>query len=467
VSMRQGERGCNSPRPCRNLERGLNVRVLRVYHAGRSEAQQARELALAALGVDVTLVVPASWPGVEGGGPIRANRAFDRIELEVIRAGDVNRHGYRDPSKVARLIADGQPDVLDVHEEPFSVAARQWLSAAPARLPIVMYTAQNIDKRYPPPFARCERQAYRRADALYPCSRQAASVARGKGFSGLIEVLPLGFDPEIFHPGEQSLGDRELVIALAGRLVAEKGIRDAVEVLAGVRTRNPKLVIIGSGPEERPVQELAAALGVSERLEMVPWLPPERLADVFRRAHVVLIPTLSTSTWTEQFGRVIVEAQASGAVVAGYLSGAIPEIAGAAAILSPAGDAQALARSVSDVLGDPTDFARRREEGIALSASRTWARVAQQHALVYRKVVDGDFERLRLPRSPKARRELAREEFGETAATPAGRRPFALPLLRRGGVVPSMVAGALDAYAEAAAGLGIARRAGPGQKFVS
>src|SRR6202043_4225790 len=94
----------------------------------------------------------------------------------------------------ANLIAELKPNILDVHEEPFSVAARQWLAAAPADLPVVMYTAQNVDKRFPPPFAQYERAAHRRIVALYPCSAQAAAVARGKGFAGFIDVLPLGYD---------------------------------------------------------------------------------------------------------------------------------------------------------------------------------------------------------------------------------------------------------------------------------
>jgi glycosyltransferase involved in cell wall biosynthesis len=314
-----------------------------------------------------------------------------------------------------------------------------------------MYTAQNIDKRYPLPFARYERQALERADALYPCSRQAASVARGKGFAALIDVLPIGFDANVFRPGDQSLADEELVLVVAGRLVAEKGIRDAIRVLARVGRRNAKLVVIGSGPEERAALELAADLGVRERLEMVSWLSPVRLAAVLRRAHVVLVPALSTPTWTEQFGRVIVEAQACGAVVAGYSSGAIPETAGAAAVLCAEGDVDGLGGSVVSLLGDPEDFARRRREGLLLGATRSWERVARQQAALYRRVVDGDFERVRLPRSPKKRRELARREFGDTAATPAGSRPFALPVLRRGGAGSTVLAAVIDAGAEAAA----------------
>ena len=204
--------------------RQLDVRVMRVYHAGRSGAQNARERALVALGANVTLVVPSAWPGPEDAERIVESR-FELVELEVVRAGDVNRHRYQDPSMLARAIADVRPDLLDVHEEPFSVAARQWLRAAPADLPIVMYTAQNIDKRFPPPFSGYERKALRRVIGLYPCSRQAASVARAKGFAGTVRVIPLGFDPALFRPGRQSLDDPEVVLGAVRAPRAREGRR--------------------------------------------------------------------------------------------------------------------------------------------------------------------------------------------------------------------------------------------------
>ena len=64
-------------------------------------------------------------------------------------------------------------------------------------------------------------------------------------------MLPLGYDDARLLPGEQSLDDDELVLALFGRLVPEKGVVDAVEILARVNGARPaRLVVVGSGPEE-------------------------------------------------------------------------------------------------------------------------------------------------------------------------------------------------------------------------
>jgi glycosyltransferase involved in cell wall biosynthesis len=429
-----------------------SMRVLRVYHGGRSADHRARERALIAAGADISLAVPATWP--EPYDEAGRRDEFPIIELPIVRAGDVNRHAYGDTHALRLLIEDVRPDVLDLHEEPFSIAARQWLAAAPVEMPVVMYTAQNVDKRFPPPFAQYERTAHRRAVALYPCSGQAASVARGKGFSGLIEVLPLGYDDAAFTPGSQSLDDDEIVLALIGRLVPEKGVTDAVRILAVVHSaRSARLMIVGSGPEEPAARAIAAALGVADRVQFEPWQSTAELAAAYRGAHVVLVPSSPTTTWVEQFGRVIVEAQASGAVVAGYASGSIPEVAGEAGVLTDVGAASRLAERIVELAADAADFAGRREQGIRRSTTRTWTRVAEAHADLYRRVAAGDIRRVGLPRSPQKRRAIARAEFGATAATTAGTRPFALPLLRRGGTTSAVFAKVLDGTAELAARL--------------
>jgi len=426
----------------------VGLRVLRIYHGGRSGSHRARERALVAAGIDVTLVVPASWP--EGGGDPFSHEPFRVVELPVSRAGDVNRHAYGDVRSLARLVHELRPDLLDIHEEPVSIAARQWLAAADGDVPVVMYTAQNVDKRYPPPFAQYERAAYARVAALYPCSRQAASVARGKGFSGLIEVLPLGFNDTLFVPGDQSVDEAELVLGLFGRLVPEKGLLDAVHVLARLHTqRATRLVVVGAGPEKTRARRLAVELGVPDRIDLIPWQPSAELAVTYRRVHVLLVPSTPTETWVEQFGRVIVEGQASGAVVAGYASGSIPEVGGDAAVLVRAGDVGGLADAVAGLVSDAREFADRRSQAFALTRLRTSASVAERQADLYRTVTGGTTAPVLLPRSPRARRALAHAEFGPSASVIAGGRPFALPLLRRAGFIATILAGLIDVAAEA------------------
>jgi glycosyltransferase involved in cell wall biosynthesis len=428
----------------------MTIRVLRVYHGARDLQHRARERALVSAGVDVTLAAPSQWPDA-GGERVLSPGPFSLVELPVRRAGDVNRHVHLDEASVRRLIADTQPDVLDIHEEPFSAVARQWLGAAAGALPVVMYAAQNIDKRYPPPFSHYEHAAYQRVDAFYPCSHQAASVLRGKGFGGVIEVLPLGYDDAVYEPGTQSLDAEEIVLMLVGRLVPEKGVDHAIRVLARVNADRPaRLVVCGEGPEAVLARRVASALGVADRVDFTGWLTGPDLASAYKAAHVVLIPSRATQTWVEQFGRVIVEAQASGAVVAGYACGAIPEVAGDAALVVPIGDLDRLVEGVVRIVSNREDFDRRRDAGRRLAATRTWHAVAVRQAALYQTVLGHRRARLERRGSPRRRRAAARAEFGPTAPTSGGDRPFALPVLRNGGGVARALATAIDAAAELA-----------------
>ena len=112
------------------------------------------------------------------------------------------------------------------------------------------------------------------------------------------------------------------------------------------------------------------------------------MAELYRQTHVVLAPSRSTARWVEQFGRMIVEAQASGCVVVGYESGSIPEVGGDAAILVPEGDVEALAAAARKVLGDPDEFEARRRSGLALARERTWSKVAAKQVELYRAALE-------------------------------------------------------------------------------
>lgn len=388
------------------------MRVLRVYHAGRDSAHRARDRALVAAGVEVVLVVPRSWPGPDD----LHTEPFEVVELPVSRPGDVNRHRWL--GDLGALVARVAPDLLDLHNEPVSVAARQWLTAAGDR-PVVMYSAQNLDKRWPPPFAQAERAALRRVAGMYPCSRQSASVLRGKGYAGTLAVLPLGTDPVLHRPGGQAGPVTELL--LAGRLVPEKGVLDAVRLLAAVP--GVRLTLLGTGPQEQPARELAGVLGVADRLRWSGWVDAAGLAAAYRAAHLVLLPSRTTATWVEQFGRVVTEGRACGAVTLGYASGSLPEVVGAAGVLVGEGDELALAAALQALVDAPGRWKALSDKGIEAAATGTWTEVAAGMVALY--------EQARRPVRPAAvGRTAAVAEFGRPSRTTLSERPFALPVLR-------------------------------------
>ena len=134
---------------------GETIRVLRVYHVGEGTSTSARASARwRAAGTDVTLVVPSEWPEGAAAAPLTSEPSRV-VELPVRRAGDINRHAYADEAMIERLIADVRPDVLDIHEEPFSVVVRQLAArraALAARRHVQRTKAGQADSS--PPYAR-------------------------------------------------------------------------------------------------------------------------------------------------------------------------------------------------------------------------------------------------------------------------------------------------------------------------
>jgi glycosyltransferase involved in cell wall biosynthesis len=110
-----------------------------------------------------------------------------------------------------------------------------------------------------------------------------------------------------------------------GQLSGKKGILEAIEAFAEVRSRLlPKahLEVVGTGPDGDAAQALARRLGISESVTFHGWVPPgERLFTFYHGADVLLF--LSRST-TESFPRVVSEALAHSVLVVGTRVGSLP-----------------------------------------------------------------------------------------------------------------------------------------------
>jgi D-inositol-3-phosphate glycosyltransferase len=142
-----------------------------------------------------------------------------------------------------------------------------------------------------------------------------------------IEVLPPGVDHRLFSPGDRAAARARLghpggrVLLFVGRIQPLKGLDLAVQALAEID--DAVLWAVGGpsgadGPDElERVLKLAADLGVSERLFILPPRPHGELVDYYRAADVCLVPSR-----TESFGLVALEAAACGTpVVAASVGG--------------------------------------------------------------------------------------------------------------------------------------------------
>lgn len=363
------------------------MRVLRISHSAVVDEWRGRERALAALGVDVALLSARDWP--EGG---RVVRLEPRPGEPVTGVPTTGRHPALflfDPRPIWRALGE-RWDVLDIHEEPFSLATAEVLLLRRLRrnhAPVVLYTAQNLRKRYPVPFRWFERWALRTASGISACNDEAARIAEAKGFAGRARVIPLGIDPKRFRADAAGSGREDdssgVVVGYAGRLVPEKGLRVLLDALA--LDERLRLRVAGAGPMEPELRARAADAGLSNRVEFLGPLDAGDLPGFYRSIAVLAIPSLPTPNWTEQFGRVAVEAMACGVPVVSSDAGALPDVVGGAGLVVPAANAEALAGALGEAAGPRADELIR--SGLERAASCTWEAVGAAYLELYRSAV--------------------------------------------------------------------------------
>ena len=92
-------------------------------------------------------------------------------------------------------------------------------------------------------------------------------------------------------------------------------------------------------------------------------------------------------SWIEGFGLPILEAMACGAPVIASDRGSIPEVAGGAALLCDAEDAETLAKHIATLLTQPKLVEEMRENGFARAASFSWEVTAKSTLKSYVRVV--------------------------------------------------------------------------------
>jgi glycosyltransferase involved in cell wall biosynthesis len=207
------------------------------------------------------------------------------------------------------------------------------------------------------------------ADFFLPATERALHALRLEGVAeDRCRVCPPGIDLGRFARGDAGVRPpaRKRVLS-AGRLVWEKGHQDVIRALAAIREGllgpardDVELLIVGSGPEEAKLRRYAAELGLEGAVELRPTVPYDEMPSLYASASALVLASLPTRGWEEQFGMVLVEGMASGTPVLASASGAIPEVLDGRGALFAPGDWRELARlllegPLADRPGGPDD----------------------------------------------------------------------------------------------------------------
>ena len=306
-----------------------------------------------------------------------------------------------------------RPDVVFAEHDPGSVQVLHgWLAVRWSAGAVVGYTVENlVESRWRNATVAARAGRWNRvARDLFVGALDFAGASAAAGLACMnddavriyrhhrswrkpLALVPLGTDLDRFKPlsAEQrrKLRDRygvrhRFAVGFFGRLVKEKGVELLLEALSNID--GDWVLLMDAFRNFQPgayVERLlrkAADLGVADRL-LTFDVGHEQVPEVMNCCDVIVLPSLTTPTFKEQFGRVLPEAMACGVPVVCSDSGNLPAVVGEAGWVVPEGDVCALAAAVRSVRDD--DPLRRARIAAGLDRARHQLSVgAQKQALL-------------------------------------------------------------------------------------
>lgn len=259
--------------------------------------------------------------------------------------------------KLGKLLREFQPDIVHAHMPPAELYSRLAMMAFDFSGSFVI--SKHNDERFSPGWGQrfVGRWVLSRAKRVIAISGAVHRYVEAnlRPQPDQVTTVHYGIDPAPYRaisPGIVSgvrafwnVPDGAQVIGTVARFVPQKALHVLLEAYANYRAsavRDSRLVLVGRGPLEGDLKQLAVTLGIENS---VVWAGFRE--DI--QAVMCAFDCFALTSKYEGFGLVLLEAMAAGRPVVATSVSAIPEVVvnGVTGILCPAGDVESIAEAFS------------------------------------------------------------------------------------------------------------------------
>lgn len=360
-------------------------RILIISHAYVEEANLAKIKLLSRFDdLEIGVLSPESWRTWHGEEKVKIQKSRPEVDPPLVEKGKIpdesRKKLYKDfnlptffsgdaglyfyhPLKLFRLLKEFNPDIVHLEEEPWTpIALETAYYCKKMGKKLLLFSWENIDLYLNYWRKWVERFVLKNTGYCLVGNEGALLRLKDHGFIEGITVLPqFGVDTERFHPSENDNGvvsdssqsANHFRIGYVGRLTADKGLETLFRAFAKLGKPEAELVLLSSSAKlPEYFRDLAESLSIAGQVKLITGVSHADFPDYISSFNLQVLPSLTTPSWKEQFGRVMLEGMASGVPVIGSSSGAIPEVLGNAGLIFKEGDEGELYKKMTQLYGD-------------------------------------------------------------------------------------------------------------------
>jgi glycosyltransferase involved in cell wall biosynthesis len=369
------------------------IRVLSVGHSYVVAMNRAilRELAKDPR-FEVTVGAPRYFKGSLRGIELEPEPEGSKIHLVPLRAHWTHQmHLFAYDHFDLKKLFKNDFDCAHFWEEPYIFSGYQLGRMAKKRkLPFLFRTAQSLVKNYIFPFSYFEKATLHASQRWVAGGSLVYQAMLEKGWKKPGQVITLAVDTKAFLPfddiqkkkGRDQLKLKAPVLGYLGRLSEEKGLDLLMEVLTDIKEKSWSFLAMGSGPYEFKIKQWVRKENLQDRVT-IKLVPHQNVPQVLPICDLLLCPSQTRHFWKEQFGRMIVEAFASGVPVIGSDSGEIPRVIGEAGLVLPEADRGAWKKAIIEFLENPETYMAYKPLALQRVEQYSAATIAESYKTVY------------------------------------------------------------------------------------